>query len=514
MQDRRFAGWEWALPATVTLAAALLRWMQINDEGMWLDEAFSVWIARLPLPDLFAWIVRIDQHPPLYYLLLHGWLALGESEAALRGLSALLATCAVPLIYLAARRLFGVAGAVSAALLLALSPFNVRYGQEVRMYALLVLCVAAALVALTHLLTGNRRRSWWLLYVASSAAALYTYNIAVLYFAAVNVGIAGAYLTAQRSAPATDDLPPLRSWLLAQAGVILLWLPWAPSFLRQVIAVDREFWIPAPTLNQVTETAQTLVSAYLPGGDAANWVWAGAGLALLLGIVALARRRALLWLLLSLVIVPFAGELLISLRRPIFYDRTLIWLTLPLILIAAAGVAMGLRAERRRIPALAGTLAATAGVAVLLFGNVRSLENYYANFHKEEWREAASWLQERVGPNDLLLFNATWVQLPFDYYFARSEVQVDKRGAPADLFDAGILEPKMTEGDIPRLQNLLQGYDCVWLVYSHDWYTDPDKIIPRVLRRELMSKNETNFNGLKIQLYESRTGPRCPNPQP
>jgi hypothetical protein len=68
------------------------------------------------------------------------------------------------------------------------------------------------------------------------------------------------------------------------------------------------------------------------------------------------------------------------------------------------------------------------------------------------------------------------VEIPFDYYFKPFEeqylIQVEKLGVPEDLFESGILEPKMTDNDIPRLISLLRGHDRVWLVYSHDSYTD------------------------------------------
>ncbi len=219
--------------------------------------------------------------------------------------------------------------------------------------------------------------------------------------------------------------------------------------------------------------------------------------------LALRRRPALLALLLLLVATPFALELLVSLRRPIFYDRTLIWSTVPLFVLAAAGV----HAWRgwRAAPA---ALAAVA-IGVLLYGNYLSLQNYYATFRKEQWREAAAWLAERTQPGDMLIFNATWVQIPFDYYFDRFEQDVIKHGAPVDLFDAGILEPKMTKEDAPRLQELTAQANCVWLIYSHDWYTDPNKIVPATLRNAMMPQKGQRFEGLEIQLYQRRGGPDC-----
>jgi hypothetical protein len=98
------------------------------------------------------------------------------------------------------------------------------------------------------------------------------------------------------------------------------------------------------------------------------------------------------------------------------------------------------------------------------------------------------------------------VQIPFDYYFERLGITTTKHGVPVDLFDAGILEPKMTEADLPRLLELIEPHNCVWLVYSHNWYTDPESILPKTLRREMMSRKAQPFNGLEIQLYERRGG--------
>jgi hypothetical protein len=189
-------------------------------------------------------------------------------------------------------------------------------------------------------------------------------------------------------------------------------------------------------------------------------------------------------------------ELLVSIRRPIFYDRTLIWTIIPLFLVFSAGLSL---------PRWSALPAATA-VGAILVANVLSLQAYYDTFRKEEWREAAAWLDQRVRDHDLILFNATWVQIPFDYYFDRTASQVTKHGAPVDMFDAGVLEPKMSEADVPRLQDLTRAYNCVWLVYSHDWYTDPRSIVPRTLRAEMMPRKQQRFVGLEVQLYERRDG--------
>jgi hypothetical protein len=103
------------------------------------------------------------------------------------------------------------------------------------------------------------------------------------------------------------------------------------------------------------------------------------------------------------------------------------------------------------------------------------------------------------------LFNATWTQIPFDYYFYRLYNRpVAEHGAPVDLFDRGVLEPKMAQSDVPRLRTLVRGRERVWLIYSHDWYTDPQGLIPHVLADTLEPLGWWQFRGVQIGLYRGR----------
>src|SRR3954468_11582869 len=118
--------------------SALVRTRELGV-GLWLDEGLSIGIADRPLADIPG-VLRQDGSPPLYYLLLHGWMELaGRSEAATHALSLLFALLAVPAAFWAGRALFGENAAWVAAVLTALNPFLGGYAQETRMYSLLVL---------------------------------------------------------------------------------------------------------------------------------------------------------------------------------------------------------------------------------------------------------------------------------------------------------------------------------------------------------------------------------------
>ena len=522
----------------ITAGGGLLRLYQIGSKGLWLDEAFSVWMGWQPLGQMFGWLLKIDQHPPLYYSLLHVWLALGDDAATVRTLSAILSTLTIPIMYLLGKQVGGFRLGLLAALILALAPFHVRFAQETRMYALLTLNASLAMLFLARLLTDPRAatdpigsqfsrfvRTWrqapktaaepppdfrtdlswltaptqrrrlplqtittdlaWLGYIIFTTATLLSHNTAIFFPLATNLFI--LTLTALHHFIS----PTLKNWLIAQGGIFLLWSPWLAAFIIQSSGVYQEFWIPAPTPERVVWTLKNLLNPFLPEQITwTNLIWGLYGLLALLGLWRFRRRPAIIGLLLTLFLAPAVGELLVSLRRPLFYDRTLIWITIPFYLLLAAGV----NQLRYRVLVLGAVL-------MLVTVNGLSLREYYTNFEKEQWDDAAQYVAGRVESEDLILFNATWVQIPFDFYFRFHNKNVAEHGAPVDLFDRGILEPKMTRADVPRLQSLLRQYERVWLVYSHNWYTDPESIVVNALSSELTLLDRQQFYGLEIHLY-------------
>ncbi len=478
-----------AFLAILSIGAGLRFW-QIGGKGLWLDEAFSVWMARQPWADMMRWLVRIDQHPPLYYTLLHGWIALGDGEAVIRALSALFGALTIPLIWALGRTLIDERAGLLAALLLALSPFHVWLAQEARMYALLAFNAALATLALARLLRGSHARHWWAVYVTASALTVLTHNTAILFPLAVNSVVLGLFVAQKRGVETGLVLPPLKHWLFAQAGLLALWGVWLPGFVVQARGVYAEFWLPSPTWGKVGETLKNFLSAFLPDDLGVGHVlWLVYAAAFGLSIYRLRRQPGVLALLLGLFLIPFLGQLLISLKRPIFYDRTLIWTTIPLYLLLAAGLA-SIRP---------GWRAALTVFFVSL--NIFSLQRYYVHFEKEQWDRAAAHVAGQAQPGDLILFNATWVQIPFDYYLARFDAQMEKRGVPVDLFGRGVLEPRMAPSDLPYLHGLIDGRTRVWLVYSHNWYTDPQGLIPAALARTLALCEQRQFVGVQVSLF-------------
>jgi len=545
----------WLAIIFITLFGGWLRVLLLADKGMWLDETFSVWIANHSVPDMLQWIIRIDQHPPLYYLLLHYWITLnGDTPYYARLLSALFGAGTIPIIYPIGKRISGAVVGLAAAVFLALSPYNIFFAQETRMYTLLTFNAAVTIYALVRLLTDSRSvrpigsqfrrylhtwrtarqvepdpkrefsyrdetrnqtgwRAWilrhrwlhiqtietdlaWVAFIVFSAATLLSHNTAVLFTLATNIFVLGLMLFQRLNKSGSQpafQAPSFGNWVKAQIGIFFLWSPWIFVFIQQARRVYQEFWIPKPDWDTVTQTLRALLNASAPGQISQVMTWILCAV-LCFGLLYYRKKLSIFFFLAALFAIPVLGELIVSIWRPIFYARTLIWTTIPLFLVLAAGIV------QFRFRILMIVMLGILGANYLF-----SSGDYYRFFQKEDWSTAAGYVANFVEKDDLILFNSNFVEIPFDYYFEPYEkqysLQVVKRGVPLDLFDSVILEPKMTTGDIPGLISLLNGHDRVWLVYSHDSYTDPMGLIPQTLASQMKLIRTRDFYGGQVQLY-------------
>jgi hypothetical protein len=226
------AGW-WpaalAIGVGVTLLIGLiLRFWTRSD--LWLDEALTVNVAKAPLRQLPR-LLRHDGAPPLYYALLHGWMRVfGDSDAAVRALSGLLAVAALPLMWIATRRAAGRGVEWIGVALLASSPFAVRYATEARMYSLVIVLVLVGYLVLSRALERDRPTIADVVGLAIvSGLLLLTHYWSLYLLLAVGAVVA-------RNAVFGDAArrPAFRRVLAGLGASGLLFLPWVPSFVYQL----------------------------------------------------------------------------------------------------------------------------------------------------------------------------------------------------------------------------------------------------------------------------------------
>jgi len=223
-----------ALPVVLCIvAAAVFRLPGIGSRSLWGDEAYSLAMVdqgagRILTASLLG---GVDVHPPLYYLLLKGWLAVfGNGDMAARSLSLVFGCLAVVGICLLGRQLLGRSAGLAAGLIAAISPCFVQSGGEVRMYALMGAAAAFAHLGFARLAgIGNGEGKRWAdsLWLVSCLVLVYSHHLGWLAPAAHWVWI----LWRRRRLP--DGL--LDRFFRLQALMLLLAAPAAAGLLRQAI---------------------------------------------------------------------------------------------------------------------------------------------------------------------------------------------------------------------------------------------------------------------------------------
>ncbi len=223
-----------AVALALTLAGAAYRF--VAPGGLWLDEALSVNIAKLPLSQLFGALVW-DGSPPLYYVILHFWmLVFGQGDVAVRALSGACSVALLPLMWMAGKRVAGRRGAWSALLLAATSPWAIYYGSYTRMYSMMALEALLFFLALRRAMEAPTKGRLVLI-GALTAVLMYTH-----YWDLYLVGVAGLWAlwrtwtegrwgTLQPGAAPGAAVRVL--WSLIAGGACFI--PWSPVFVFQAL---------------------------------------------------------------------------------------------------------------------------------------------------------------------------------------------------------------------------------------------------------------------------------------
>jgi len=501
-----------ALGLLVLLAlATALRLAGIGAESIWLDEATSLMLARMNLPELIR-AASVDVHPPLYYILLHFWIPLGESEAVLRGLSTVAGVLNVWVLYRLGRTLFDAQTGWIAAALLAVSPLHIWYSQEARMYAwVAALMSGSILLALWFWRRGDGLT--WLGYVLVTAAAIYTHYYAVFGILVVNLFF--LYLWVRGALKRRGGAPDGRlvwGWIAAQVAVFVLFIPWLPLFLVP-ITVGGEGWVSFVGKPSPEALAQTLV-LYMVGSARAEypvlvrrlayvlfvgafllglWPRWGAGRGQGAGIKdrtpdprslipeeAEALGFCLAYLVLPLGIAWGASQVF----KPMYSARYMLPFLIPFLLIVARGL--------RKVPWVAPRAALLVALLVVMGVGVAAQAR---TMDKPDWRSWSAKLVQMAREDDLLLFVPGWHIKPFDYYAQGKLHRFGGVPLPVD---------RHREQALKVVEEAIAGYPRVWLIWETPHYTDRDAVVYHYLREHCRQVAEMQMPLMgRIILFEN-----------
>ena len=193
----------------------MLRGYRLGAQELWLDEAFSFHIATQP-----GWLAaaRLDNTPPLYYLILRLWIWLaGTSDASIRSLLALAGGAGVGAAIWLARLIFDRATALWTGLALAASPLAGLLQAGGAAYALLMLLLLVAAARFWIAVESDRTRDWaWAALALTGALhAHYMALFVLLPLAALPLVLRRPERMARSGACAAAALALFVPWLLA-----------------------------------------------------------------------------------------------------------------------------------------------------------------------------------------------------------------------------------------------------------------------------------------------------------
>ncbi len=233
--------------AAAAVMAVLGIWGLARDSAMGNDEVATRYAALLPLHLLARLLRHVDAVHGLYYLLMHGWMAVGTSPAVMRIPSVIAMTAAAALVAIIGWRLTGSGwAALFAGLIMALTPTISYYAQTARSYALVYLCVAGATLVLLHALgaehaaagpapAGRPVLARWVAYAVLITLAGYLNELALVVLVAHGVTVLLARYGRRT----------LVHWAAASAVAVVIAAPLAALSATEDKAVN---WIPRPGL--------------------------------------------------------------------------------------------------------------------------------------------------------------------------------------------------------------------------------------------------------------------------
>lgn len=492
----KYPVWLWMLAALLVLLAAYgVRVHLLGAQSLWNDEGSAYVQATRPLPEIAQNAAR-DIHPPLYYALLAVWRALtGESEFALRALSALASLLTVAFAYGIGRRLYGRFAAITAALLVGFNTFQIYYAQEARMYALLALWAAAAMWALINLtLTETPRHRW------RYAAALALLNAAGLWTQYVYPALMlaqGALFVLWMLARMRARLPVRHVFALyvaANVATLILFAPWVSTAWAQLTT-----W---PNTGAPPEIGEQIavISAYLTVGVTYPYAAYGVPVAFVLLFGLLTRSaRPLAWWRMSVPVIwalTLAGGFI---AVGLFREANLKFL-LPAQAGFALWIARGLWViwtlptprDRPLVPILP-KIAAISGAALLTLSLISTLPALYhaPEYQRDNYRAIVAAIQADTRDDKAVILNAPGQIEAFDYY-ARGTLDIHPLPIGMTVDEAATTRAvEALLRDNTRLYAVLWGTD----------ERDPDGVVESLLDRAAFEIDDRWFGSVRLVRY-------------
>jgi mannosyltransferase len=446
----------WVWPLLAVIATYLLVMALGSGQSIWFDEGYSIILAQRPVPELWS-LTGIDAHPPLFYLLLKAWGGIfGWGEFALRSLSAILLSLAVGVMFLLVKKLFTTRVALVVLPFLVLAPFTLRYGYEVRMYALVLLIGVLATLVMVYA-SAQKKSKLWILYAVLVALGLLTLYMSVAIWLAHAVWL---FMSWKKKSAKTFFKQP---WVIAFLGAGVLFAFHIPTLIYQLAHPVLPGVGGQLTLTELANVAG-LVTVFTPEYELTGLLSLGivGVIGLVIYLLSSAYRKMpklqkpYLWLAVALVTVPLLFFAVVSVIEPVFITRYVAHIAIYMYGLVGVVVALGWRYGKRRVAVVLAVLS----LALSCFGVFQLQAKGNFVFERLQYPETRQIRSDITCDTDTaVVADDPYVYIDSRYYFSDcqfyffSKDNVAKRGGYAPLSDSGV---RLSSSEPLTYQRLIQ----------------------------------------------------------
>lgn len=434
------------------LVAAIFYSVGISHESVWYDEAYSAVMSRYPFGEILRFS-SYDNHPPLFYLLLRVvHLIFGDSTWALRLLSVIGATGMIGLCLGPVKRIFGEKTAIITAVIMLFTPNLLIYAHEARMYTLSIMGVVGVALYGYLAITEERKRDWVLFYLFT------IFSLYLHYFALIAVVFAHLLFLIWIL---KEKKEKLKEFLIGGVISALCYLPWLITFIRQVMDVDKGFWLGPVSIDSVIGGLYKpfVYKEFYP--DIRIQMDLALGLSLVvifIGWLFVRKRkmekeiqmyRLLLWVYLLTLITTVVVSIILM---PIFHPRYIMVVSGLFILLIGLGISV--------IPNQKVHWILSLTYVALNFWTIKDIYIQYFNYPMKALYQE---MDEKIEPGDLIITSDSYSMGAAYYYFPEATHYYSNNSIEAQW--GHVLEPFAPFVHLDRdLDVLLGGQESFWYI--------------------------------------------------
>lgn len=447
----------------ILLVATLLRCTGITFDSLWLDEGYQSLVGACGhgQPDLLSprkepFLFRFEKPasadrmlrhfrevdplcPPLYSLTLNRWMSyFGDSDAAIRSLSVVASVLSVLSVTILGTIVLGPQAGLLSGAIMAVSPYDVHYAQEARMYGFVSLFSALSCGSL--LVYIGTKCGWQLFWDPGKNKAgerfswIWLIAYALASWALINSHYTGLFILLAQGLCSTLFLLVTRQWrlywqlCLAWLGIAVLWLPWLPMFFQSASIRKESFYVARePSFSWPFYALLLRIpvnwETFLAGNRVVAWaapLYATSAIFLLSSFQALfveRRHRYVvrylwLWAWIPAVALWFLDSL--ENHRVVEISRYTIGILPAATLLAGYGLSRLIGMNRKFL-----WLAVIHAIFALV-----NLVYTHTVHQREPWREMAAALEERWHPHDLVVVSEYYNIALLDRYLTKPYRQI------------------------------------------------------------------------------------------